>query len=160
MCDYVEIYLTRGYKAKIDRDQWTLCSSYTWCALVTEKGVYAVSRTGGKYIYLHKLLLGFPKELVDHKNRDTLDCRKENLRLVTYSQNNMNKCGNTFSTSRFKGVCYDRSRAKWKARLLYRGTVYLDKRFDTELSAAKAYDDTARRVFGEYAFLNFPEDKC
>lgn len=160
MGDFVELYLTKGYRAKIDRDQWILCSSYTWHANDTGNGIYARSRTSGRLIYLHDLIMGFPSCIVDHKNRDPLDCRKENLRLTDYQRNNLNRKGNKDSSSVFKGVSHDISRKKWKAQLVHAGTIHLNKRYNTELEAAKAYDDIARRVFGEYAFLNFPEDKC
>jgi hypothetical protein len=59
----------------------------------------------GKYYSrtMHRLLLSAPKELdVDHINRNTLDNRRSNLRLVTQSQNSMNmKMQNKWG----KGVC-------------------------------------------------------
>lgn len=45
---------------------------------------------------LHKWIMGVPtgtryRVIVDHKNRNKLDCRRSNLRLVTPTQSNLNR---------------------------------------------------------------------
>ncbi|MCH7686587.1 MAG: HNH endonuclease [Planctomycetes bacterium] len=45
----------------------------------------------------------------DHINRNRLDNRDENLRFVTFSQNQINKGLSTRNTSGFKGVCFCRT---------------------------------------------------
>ena len=57
--------------------------------------------------------------------------------------------------SGFKGVSYDRRRDKWMAQLRFKGVTYLKKRFSTAGDAARAYDATAKKVFGDTAVLNF-----
>lgn len=47
---------------------------------------------GKKQVYLHRLILGNLCDgfKVDHINRNPLDCRKENLRIVTDAENSRN----------------------------------------------------------------------
>lgn len=74
----------------------------------------------------------------------------------------MGRPGRVF-TSRYKGVI-DRSRhiapgsAPWLARIRVDGQLIHIGRFDTEEEAARAYDEAARKHFGEFARLNFSEE--
>ena len=62
---------------------------------------------------------------------------------------------NKDSPSGFKGVSFDSSRGKWVAQLARKGIKHLCKRFSTAEEAAKAYDVTAREVYGPTAVTNF-----
>jgi hypothetical protein len=96
--------------------------------------------------------------LVDHRNNDGLDNRRDNLRLATRSQNMYNKLKTKSKTSsRFIGVSFDKSRRKWEARIYYQGRKIWLGRFDSEIDAALAYDEAARKYHGEFARLNFPQ---
>jgi hypothetical protein len=57
------------------------------------------------------------------------------------------------ATSKYRGVSWDSSRGKWAARV----RRHFLGRFDLDTDAAFAYDDAARELFGEDAYLNFPE---
>ena len=90
---------------------------------------------------------------------DDLDNRKENLRLCTHRQNiqaSRKRNGNT--SSKYKGVHWEKSRQKWRGKITRMDgkTIFLGY-FDSELDAAKVYDDKARELFGDFAQLNFPE---
>ena len=99
--------------------------------------------------------------VVDHINGDALDNRKENLRVCSYSQNSCNKKIRSDSRSGYKGVV--KVGKKWQAyigdpdtpatrkRRLYLGT------YTTAEDAARAYDNRAKELYGDYALLNFPE---
>ena len=93
---------------------------------------------------------------VDHINRDKLDNRRSNLRLVTHTQNCVNASLRVTNTSGFKGVNFYRGKY-WRAyiRVNYRH-ISLGF-FPTAEAAARAYDEAAREHFGEFAFLNFPD---
>jgi hypothetical protein len=97
--------------------------------------------------------------LVDHINGSGLDNRRENLRPATASQNGMNKKAKRGSRSPYKGVTFlaDTKRSRpWAAKIKV-GEKFLDLgRFTNPRDAALAYDQGARKHFGEYARLNFP----
>lgn len=152
----MKIPLTQGKVALISDADFALVSRFSWCA-VKRRGVwYAQSRVNGRLVYLHRLLTGFPSERVDHENGDGLDCRRDNLRIATASQNGANSRKHSAASSRYKGVCWDTSSKNWKASYTsQRKTKHLG-RYPLEVSAALAYDRAAQAEWGDFANLNFP----
>jgi hypothetical protein len=73
---------------------------------------------------------------------------KENCRWVDRDVGNHNK-SKSGCTSAYKGVYYDKARDAWVARLNRNSIIYLQKRFNTELAAAKAYDDMSEQIYGD-----------
>ncbi len=98
---------------------------------------------------MHRLIMDCPDGMdVDHINGDGLDNRRENLRIVTRSQNLRNRKTFKNSKSGFKGVIFNPVNGKWKA-IINLGT------FDTSEEAAKAYDEAIKKLFGPLAKPNF-----
>ena len=116
---------------------------------------YRHGRFFGKRYYEHKLVwlyhYGYwPKEL-DHINGVRDDNRIENLREVTRQQNMFNRPSKKGSSSKYKGVCWNKNAKKWVACHQLKGekTKHLGY-FTCELAAAKAYDDAVREYQGIY----------
>ena len=97
------------------------------------------------------------EDVVDHINHDPLDNHRHNLRLATRSQNAANVGPYANNTSGYKGV--DFNQGKWRARITQHGKRHFLGTFDTAEEAARAYDSKALELFGEFASLNFPEEK-
>lgn len=110
-----------------------------------------------QYVYMHRVILGITDRSthVDHINHDGLDNRRENIRSGTHQQNHFNRRGNRDSSSRFKGVFFCSSQRKWTAAIKKDGQRTYLGRFANEEDAARAYDEAAREMFGEHAYLNF-----
>lgn len=90
-----------------------------------------------------------PKHMrIDHINNVRHDNRWCNLRMLTPSQNSMNSKNNT---DKLKGCSFDKSRNKWRAKIICNGiTTYLGQ-FETELEAHSAYCKASTELHGEYA---------
>lgn len=95
------------------------------------------------------------KRQADHINHDVLNNTRNNLRVATCQQNNINKKKKKGGKSKFKGVEL-RPNQRWRSMIVLDGKkIYLGI-FQNEIDAAKAYDLAAHNLFGEYACLNFP----
>tara|TARA_R110002072_G_C7681270_1_gene511429 strand:- start:34 stop:513 length:480 start_codon:yes stop_codon:yes gene_type:complete len=75
--------------------------------------------------------------VVDHIDGDALNNRLDNLQLITNRENSSkDKKG---GTSKYTGVCWDKSRGKWMASIRINGKRNTLGRYTDELKAAKAY---------------------
>lgn len=124
-----------------------------------KKKLYAVHRVryNGKTarFSLHRLLMKVVDKnvLVDHRNGDSLDCRKSNLRIATHQQNVASAAPAAGKTSKYKGVHFSTRLGKWVACISFnRNRQYLGS-FSSELEAAKAYQEQAKKYHGEYAWI-------
>ncbi len=93
--------------------------------------------------------------MVDHRNHDGLDNRRENLRPCTRKENQRNQKIQHGKASKFKGVFRD-CPDKWTSLITVNGRKIRLGNFALEEDAAKAYDKAAQQHFGEFACLNFP----
>jgi len=153
-----EIVLTQGKVALVDVEDLRLLADYRWCADNHHERYWkARGGSGSNKVYMHRLLLGARGgQLVDHINHDCLDNRRINLRICTTAQNGANRRKQREATSsRYKGVSWQRQAGKWRVRIKTNGKYHLLGRFDDEEEAAHAYDRAAREHFGEYALPNF-----
>lgn len=147
-----EIPLTQGKVALVDDEDYERVSAYKWQANKGSAGYwYGHNDTHGQ---LHRFVVNAPRELmVDHKNGDGLDCRRENLRLATNAQNQYNAKLRVDNKSGFRGVHWDGNR--WIAQIKSQGRPIYLGRFNTPEAAARAYDTKARELRGEFARTNF-----
>lgn len=153
--------LSQGKVAIIDADDAEKVLAFKWTAMESYPGLwYAYRKDDRKSILLHRFIMGAPDEVgVDHWNGDGLDNRRENLRLATESQNGANRGLQSNNSSGFKGVVFHRRCGRWQARIKVQGKTISLRYHDTPEKAAHAYDKAARKFFGEFAYLNFPDDE-
>ena len=156
---YRIIPLTQGKFALVDSEDFEFLSQWNWSV----DGHYAsrhARRPGnakGGRIRMHRVILGEPSGFeVDHKNHDTLDNRRSNLRVATSSQNRANTVRRTDNKSGFKGV--SPFQGKWRATIRENGKHKHLGRFSTTEEAHQAYCAAATRIYGEFAnFGGTPE---
>lgn len=146
----------------VDDDMYEVLGKFTWRADRTRGGIGYVIRnivvpktypSGKRKLlnsYMHQVVLGNPEGIVDHVNRNTLDNRRKNLRVVTHSENQMNRPAPKNNTSGYKGVHYH------KRDKTFRVTICKKRlgSFKTARSAARAYNKAAKDMFGKFALLN------
>jgi hypothetical protein len=151
---------TGKYAVVSDTDfEWL--SQYNWCARKYLYGGsvfwYACTRVGKKIYQMHRMITGVhlsqcPR--VDHKNHNTLDNQRHNLRKCTNSQNMANRFPYN-KYSKYKGIRL-KANGRWEAFISTdRKQKYLGV-FTKEEDAALAYDIVAKTIYGEFAVLNFP----
>lgn len=155
-----EIPLTQGMVAIVDDEDYELVSRYKWFA--DRRGKYSIRYYACRktYIderrvneYMHHAILGHVR--VDHKNGNGLDNRRENIRIATQSQNMANRRSQANSQSPYKGV--RKVKLRWRAYIKPNEKPIHLGYFDTAEEAARAYDWAAKRIYGDFALLNFPE---
>jgi len=155
----VEISLTQGAVAFIDDEDYGLVSQYKWCLDIKRNLFYAMTKgyIDGKHknIKMHQLIMGAKHgQIVDHINHDGLDNRRANLRFCTHAEN----CRNSYARkgySKYKGVSFYKNTQKWSASIMLEGKSKYIGSFFLEEDAARAYDEVAKKYFGEFARLNF-----
>lgn len=92
--------------------------------------------------------------IVDHINHNTLDNRRENLRVVSSSCNSMNRRLRTDNSSGVTGVRWHKATGKWQADIMAFGTnIYLGLFVDKD-DAIKARKEAEDKYFGEYSYDN------
>lgn len=156
--------LISGKKVLVDDEDVALVSKYNWC--VNSKGyVFHQIRSCGKnfgVIFMHRLILNVTSRdvLVDHKNHNPMDNRKENIRPATRFENQRNRKSTKNSTSKYLGVYKITKQYKYRSTISIYAKIFLEKKhyhlgsFDTERDAAIAYNEAAKKYFGEFANLN------
>lgn len=154
------IPLSQGKFALVDDEDYERVMEIgKWC--YTTQG-YAQSRVVSNQkkeeVLMHRFIMGLntgDKRVVDHKFGDGLDNRKENLRICTHAQNISNRVNkNKNNTSGFRGVCFDKRKNKWMAKIQFQRKYMFCGYAETPKQAALKYNDFATKYFGEFAVLN------
>ncbi len=152
-------YDNNGKDFYFDLDDYELIKDYYW--MVTSEGYVETNITeeNNRRIKLHRFIMDvvdedWKKVQVDHiRGKESRnDNRKSNLRLVTISQNQMNRKTQNNSLSGVAGVGWNKQRGKWRARIKVNGKEkYLGEFTDFE-DAVKARKEAEVKYFGEYAY--------
>lgn len=142
-------YTEKGTKFLFDTDDWDLVTSYYWRE---GSNGYIIACGNSWRIQLHRLLMGFPDNMVvDHVNGDITDNRKANLRVCTQHDNSMNCKISKNNTSGCTGVVWNKGKKKWTAQICYNYKTYCLGHFNKFDDAVKARKEAEEKYFGKYA---------
>jgi hypothetical protein len=162
-----QIQLTQGYICLVDDEDFEFLSQFKWEIDKRASGVYVkryvYSMVNGKrkrtVFYIHRYIMGVTdkKVFVDHEDGNTMNNMRSNLRVCTQAQNSRNKKYRP-NTSGFKGV-HPRPSGRWASKIMYNYQTVTVGTFDTPEEAARAYDEKAKELFGEFARPNFQTEQ-
>jgi len=145
------------YVALVDDEDFEILNKFNWYVIKHRNTFYATRQIRNNKnqttIRIHWDIMG--DKFIDHIDRNGLNNQKSNLRICTNQQNQMNRKPNKNCTSKYKGVYINKLKTMWIAVIsLNNKHKYLGS-FKLEIDAAKAYDNKAEELFGEFANLNF-----
>lgn len=148
------IQLTQGLSALVDDADYEKFGHLNWKAHKNGKKYYATMnyKDGEKFrqLTLHREIMNPPKGMfVDHINGNPLDCRRENMRLVTSSQNAMNRRLRSDNKLGVVGVSKTKS-GKYAAYYSVSGKMKHLGRFATLEEAKVAREAAEAQHYGEY----------
>lgn len=116
----------------IDAIDYPVVSKIRWHQFKVRQYTYVTSRTNGQTVWLHRFICGLGKgrePQVDHYNHDTLDNRRDNLRICSQGQNLQNRFVNSNSNTLIRSV--HKSGLKWRVRVKLNGKRQDIGSFDT-----------------------------
>jgi hypothetical protein len=157
----MEIDLGKGHIAIIDDEDAELVVGFKWYAMKAPHGKFYAAGwkhmpPGRYFVHLHRLIANAqPTEIIDHIDRDPLNCRRSNLRRSTTHQNCYNKGPRQRPhSSKYKGVFQCRKTGRFRAQITFRGKRTYLGYFASEEEAARAYNEKVIELFGEFGYLN------
>jgi hypothetical protein len=151
------------HKVLLDNSDLKLVSGYNWWLSKSSYSntFYAATwiKINNKRIALsmHRLFLNLKnsnKKKVNHINGNGLDNRRKNIRECTHEERQANQHIPKNNQSGYKGVYWKQKNGMWCAQIgLHNKHLYLGL-FDSPINAAIAYNEAAKKYFGEFAKLN------
>ena len=176
--------LSRGMFTMVDDEDYDWAIQFSWSAVKGRGDSYYAHRqirmplADGRFRVTSRQMqrdlldpeMKLPRSVkADHRNGDTLDNRRQNLRLSTESGSNANRSGWTAASHGFKGVYYvqrsglDGSRGGGKTpyvvKIKLHGRQVYGASQPDPVSAAREYNRLALQHFGEFARLNVVPDE-
>lgn len=135
-----------------DPEDWEKYSGMCWGR--HNKGyAQANIKDGEKWrvILFHHLIIDCPKGMHrDHINRNKLDNRKSNLRILTPRENTAMNIGlNKNNTSGHRGVYFDKQKKKWFADIKCNRKTHKSKYFLDIEGAIQARKELEEKYFGK-----------
>lgn len=159
---YSKIY--GWHVVEIDDEDKPVFDRYNWYLSKGKKTYYLHYRQqkNNKKITLlfHRIVIKAAiNEMVDHADNNGLNNRKNNLRIATIAQNNMNKTIHNENKSGFKGVIYypkmgRKIKGRYRVQLMINRNKINGGYFDCPIEAAKKYNELALIHHKEFAHLN------
>jgi hypothetical protein len=149
-----EIQLTKGKVVFVDDEDFDWLMERKWRAIKSGRRYYAAGSYG---VYMHREIMKTPAELVvDHLDGNSLNNQRSNLL----------NCKQSLNIQR--GLWYDKYRGVYKVKESRKFMAQIgpsDKSiilgyYNTEVEAAKAYNEAALKYYGSFAKFNIiPEER-
>jgi hypothetical protein len=150
----------------VDDEDFEYLNQFNWSANNHKHTYYAqrnkLENCKHYRIYMHREILGLTDYKIksDHIDHNGLNNCRSNLRTATHAQNNFNRLSGKNTTSKYQGVSLKKVKHKDKVYTYWRVRIYIGNKqmyirhFNSEIDAAKQYNEWAKEVHGEFATLN------
>lgn len=143
-------------KTKIDKKNIDKVKDYKW--YLRGDGYVATNNCRGRYVYLHNLICNNKDDCyIDHKDRNKLNNTETNLRCVTASQNQMNKCIMSNNKSGKVGVHWSKEHNSWCVMICKEGNHINLGYFSDYNDAVNCRINAEKSLFGDYRVYNEKE---
>lgn len=147
-------YTLKGEEFYFDLEDFDKIKDYCWWK--NDNGYLITSLRNNKKVRMHRLIMDEQDTNVriDHKDHNTVNNRKYNLRRATNAENTRNGKLRSTNTSGVTGVRYNDQKGKWTAEITvdYKN-IYLGA-YDTFEDALKVRKEAEDRYFGEFSYNN------
>lgn len=145
------ILLSQNKYALVDDEDFEKINKFHWIF------THGYARSSKNPTYMHRLIMDCPKnKIIDHKDHNTLNNQKSNLRICSRLENQRNQLKHN-SSNPYKGVSWHKINKKWISYISYKNKIIYLGSFKDSHYAALMYDFWAKEIFGEFAITNF---KC
>ena len=147
-------YTSNNEEFLFDLEDYEKIKDNCWCVSGNGYIVAPIRGDRTKQVSLSRTIMGVTdnEKDVDHINHNLRDNRKLNLRIVTRTQNNMNRTLQSNNTSGVAGVTFHKDRNKWCARItINKQTINLGL-FVNFQDAVEARRKAEIEYFGEYRY--------
>lgn len=143
---------------EVDNEDFDRVNQYKWRVHYQNGIPRSIMTTTNPTKKLTRYILEFSGPItwgvVDHIDRNIFNNKRSNLRLVSNSENAMNRPKQGNNTSGYKGVSWNRIKNKWEAYISVNRKRKFLGYFECKIEAAKAYNKAALEKHGEFAFQN------
>ena len=150
----------KEYEVLISECDFEKVSAHNWFLTFSNKSdgpyfAYRTPRPERKDILLHRFIVNCPSGYcVDHANGNTLDNRRENLRICTQAENRFNSRKSKSNTSGYKGVSYSSHAKKWRSQIKRNNKIIHLGYYDTPEKAYEAYVAASKKYHGEFGRIS------
>jgi hypothetical protein len=162
------IIASPGKEVKVSDEDYAYLNQFQWCCMnkrypsphrritVNKQAVYVQLR----HVVAKRMGLTWGSgQMVTHKNVDSLDNQRENLRIANKSQNACNGRMWSNNTSGAKGVCWDNTRKVWRAYIKLNQRQVWHRYFRDFDEAVQARADALPLFHGDFARTVVNEEK-
>lgn len=152
------IQLTQGQVALVDDIDYDFLMRWKWCANLVGRHYRPVRgfwlNGKQKSIFIYTAIakrMGIDTERIDHKDQNTLNNQRSNLRSATNSQNGHNCGPRSNSKTGVKGVSFHKASGKYQTQITVCGKDHYLGLFDTIAEAEEVVVAKRRELVGEFA---------
>jgi hypothetical protein len=144
--------------AEVDEEDLDLLAQHSWRLKGKAPNLYAQASINGHEVLMHRLILNAQSgRVVDHRNHNGLDNRRENIRLCSQQQNQFNRRKAAKTRSGLKGVVYMQpvgrrgNTTPWRAQATLNGRTVSLGRYATPEAAHAVYRHFIETHHGQFA---------